>query len=134
MRCWGKSWVLPGKSAPATRALCTFWNRPLRDLVLRASQVPPRALGNVRMRVGEGFTGWVAQHQSLVTLDSRASADPRFKSVSGLVEDTYEAFLSVPIVAGGKVIGVINVHHRDPHEHTAEEIAAVTVIGEQTGS
>jgi len=104
------------------------------DLVLRASQVPHRGIGNLRMRVGEGVTGWVAQHQSPVALDSRASEDPRFKSVSGLVEDTYEAFLSVPIVTGGKAIGVINVHHRDPHEHTAEEIAAVTVIGEQTGS
>jgi signal transduction histidine kinase len=37
-------------------------------------------------------------------------------------------------VTGGKSIGVINVHHRDPHAHTAAEIAAVSFIGEQTGS
>ncbi|HEY2843422.1 MAG TPA: GAF domain-containing protein, partial [Bryobacteraceae bacterium] len=76
------------------------------DLVLRASQVPHRGIGNLRLQVGEGVTGWVAQHQSPVSLTSRASADPRFKSVSGLVEDTYEAFLSVPIVTRGKAIGV----------------------------
>jgi signal transduction histidine kinase len=54
--------------------------------------------------------------------------------VAGLVEDTYQAFLSVPVVTRGKAIGVINVHHRDPHEHSADEIAAVTFIGEQTAS
>ena len=50
------------------------------------------------------------------------------------MEDTYQAFLSVPVVTRGKAIGVINVHHRDPHEHSADEIAAVTFIGEQTAS
>jgi signal transduction histidine kinase len=104
------------------------------DFVLRASQVPHPRIGSLRMRLGEGITGWVAQHQSPVALSSRAFGDSRFKPVSGLVEDTYEAFLSVPVVTRGKAIGVINVHHRDPHEHSADEIAAVAFIGEQTGS
>ena len=46
------------------------------------------------------------------------AADRRFKRFPALMEDTYEAFLSVPLVSGGDVIGVINVHHREPHEHT----------------
>ena len=104
------------------------------DFVLRASQVPHPRMGTLRMQLGEGVTGWVAQHQSPVALSSKAAGDSRFKPVAGLVEDSYEAFLSVPVVTRGKSIGVINVHHRDPHEHSADEIAAVTFIGEQTGS
>jgi signal transduction histidine kinase len=104
------------------------------DFVLRASQVPHPRIGNLRMRLGEGVTGWVAQHQSPVALSSKAFGDSRFKPISGLVEDSYEAFLSVPVVTRGKSIGVINVHHRDPHEHSTDEIAAVVFIGEQTGS
>ena len=104
------------------------------DLVLRASQVPHPRMGDLRMQLGEGVTGWVAQQQTPVALASKAFGDSRFKSVSGLVEDTYEAFLSVPVVTRGKSIGVINVHHHDPHEHSADEISAVTFIGEQTGS
>jgi signal transduction histidine kinase len=104
------------------------------DFVLRASQVPHPRIGNLRMRLGEGVTGWVAQNQSPVALSSKAAGDSRFKPVAGLVEDTYQAFLSVPVVTRGKAIGVINVHHRDPHEHSADEIAAVTFIGEQTAS
>jgi signal transduction histidine kinase len=104
------------------------------DFVLRASQVPHPRMGNLRMQLGEGVTGWVAQHQTPVALGSNAFEDTRFKSVSGLVEDSYHAFLAVPVVTRGKSIGVINVHHRDPHEHSADEISAVTFIGEQTGS
>jgi signal transduction histidine kinase len=85
------------------------------------------------MQLGEGVTGWVAQHQSPVALSSEAFRDSRFKPMPGLVEDTYQAFLSVPVMTRGKAIGVINVHHRDPHAHSPEEIAAVTLIGEQTG-
>jgi signal transduction histidine kinase len=104
------------------------------DFVLRASQVPHPRMGNLRMQLGEGVTGWVAKHQSPVALSSKAGGDSRFKPIAGLVEDTYQAFLSVPVATRGKSIGVINVHHRDPHEHSADEIAAVTFIGEQTAS
>jgi uroporphyrinogen-III synthase len=104
------------------------------EIVLRASQVPHAgALGELRMKIGEGVTGWVAAHRSVVALASNAAADPRFKRFQTLVEDTYEAFLSVPIVSGGESIGVINVHHRQAHEHTPDEIALVVFVGEQMG-
>src|SRR5271154_799795 len=109
-------------------------DRDTDEVVLRASQVPHvGALGNLRMKVGEGVTGWVAEHKSVVALSSRAGADARFKRFQTLVEDTYEAFLSVPLVSGGDVIGVINVHHRESHDHTADEIALLTFVGEQMG-
>lgn len=105
------------------------------EFVLRGSQVPHAAdLGNLRMKMGEGVTGWVAEHQSPVALASNAAADARFKIFPALIEDTYEAFLSVPLVNRGKAIGVINVHHREEHEHTDDEIATISFIGEQMGS
>ncbi|HLJ15380.1 MAG TPA: ANTAR domain-containing protein [Bryobacteraceae bacterium] len=104
------------------------------EIVLRASQLPhAAALGNLRMKMGEGITGWVAEHHSVVALSSKAVADQRFKRFPALIEDTYEAFLSVPLLNKGSVIGVINVHHREQHEHTPEEIALLTFVGEQMG-
>jgi uroporphyrinogen-III synthase len=104
------------------------------EIVLRASQVPHKAaLGTLRMKIGEGVTGWVAEHQSVVALSSNAAADHRFKRFPALIEDTYEAFLSVPLLNKGSVIGVINVHHRGRHEHTPEEIGLLTFVGEQMG-
>ena len=104
------------------------------EIVLRASQLPHDAeIGNVRMKMGEGITGWVAAHNSVVALPRNASADARFKPFSSLQEDTYQAFMSVPLVDSGEIIGVINVHHREPHQHSSDEVALVTFIGEQMG-
>jgi signal transduction protein with GAF and PtsI domain len=108
--------------------------RETNEIVLRASQVPHQTdIDNIRLKVGEGVTGWVVEHRSVVALAANAAADRRFKRFQALVEDTYEAFLSVPLVSGGDIIGVINVHHRDQHEHTPDEIALLTFVGEQMG-
>lgn len=108
--------------------------RETGEIVLRASQVPhAQDLGNIRMKMGEGLTGWVAEHKSVVALSSHASRDQRFKRFQALVEDTYEAFLSVPLVTSGDVIGVVNVHHRQAYKHSSDEIALLTFIGEQMG-
>jgi uroporphyrinogen-III synthase len=104
------------------------------EIVLRASQVPhAKDLGELRLKIGEGVTGWVAEHKSVVALGSNAAADPRFKRFQTLIEDTYEAFVSVPIVSGGETIGVINVHHRESHTHSPEEVSLLVFIGEQMG-
>ncbi len=104
------------------------------DIVLRASQLPHDAeIGSVRLNIGEGIAGWVAQHKSAVALSSRAFADSRFKLFTSLIEDTYEALVSVPLVRGGEVIGVLNVHHREAHEHTPDEISMLCFLGEQMG-
>jgi signal transduction protein with GAF and PtsI domain len=104
------------------------------EIVLSASQLPHAAeIGKIRLKMGEGVTGWVALHKSVVALPSNASADSRFKSFQALPEDTYEAFLSVPLMTGGELIGVINVHHREKHSHTPDEVALLTFVGEQMG-
>jgi signal transduction protein with GAF and PtsI domain len=109
-------------------------DRQSNEMVLRASQLPHAAdLGNLRIKMGEGVTGWVAEHKSIVTLDCNAFADPRFKRFQALIEDTYEAFLSIPMVSGGDLIGVINIHHRQERKHTREEISVMAFIGEQLG-
>ena len=104
------------------------------EIVLRASQLPHASeIGSIRMHMGEGITGWVAQHRSVVALGSKAWSDARFKAFQALPEDTHEAFLSVPLISNGGLIGVINIHHRQPHPHSPEEIALVSFIGEQMG-
>ena len=126
-----------GLAAQATACdacLIYLFDRNSNEMVLHASQVPHAAdLGKLRIKVGEGVTGWVAEHRSAVALGKNAFDDPRFKHFQTLIEDTYEAFLSVPLVSAGDLIGVIKVHHRLPHEHTREELAVMKFIGEQLG-
>lgn len=104
------------------------------EIVLSASQLPHDAeIGTVRMKMGEGITGWVAVHNSVVALSKDASKDARFKTFQNLPEDTFQSFLSVPLVNQGELVGVINVHHREAHQHTSDEVALITFIGEQMG-
>ena len=103
-------------------------------LVLCASNTPhPSTIGKLRLRLNEGLTGWVARERRLLAISREAYNDPRFKHFGELPEDSYEAFLSAPVIARNRVVGVINVQHRLPHPHTGSEMEVLTTVGEQVG-
>ena len=85
------------------------------------------------MRWNEGLTGWVARERRLLAISREAYKDPRFKTFGELPEDSFEAFLSAPVIARNRVVGVINVQHRLPHQHTGSEMEVLTTVGEQVG-
>jgi len=104
------------------------------DLVLCASNTPhPSTIGKLRMKWSEGLTGWVAREHRMIAIAREAYKDPRFKAFRELEEDTFEAFLSAPIIARNRVVGVINIQHRAPHQHTGGEMEVLTTVGEQIG-
>jgi uroporphyrinogen-III synthase len=105
------------------------------DLVLRASKTPhPDVVDRLTLRVGQGITGWVAEHRQLVAVGRHAFEDPRFQTFNELPEDRYEAFLSVPVLSRGKPVGVINLQHRQPHTHSQREIQLISTIGFLVGA
>src|SRR6187455_2776623 len=105
------------------------------DLVLRASKRPHAdVVDRLTLRVGEGITGWVAEHRQPVAVGRHAFEDPRFQTFNELPEDRYEAFLSVPVLSRGKLVGVINLQDRRPHQHSRREIQLVSMIGFLVGA
>jgi uroporphyrinogen-III synthase len=105
------------------------------DLVLRASKNPhPEVVDRLKLRVGQGITGWVAEHGEPVSVSGNAQADPRFRFFHELPEDTYEAFLSVPLMCRGRVMGVINLQHRLPHVYNRRQIQLISAIGFLVGA
>jgi two-component system, response regulator PdtaR len=114
---------------------CLLYLLDGQELVLCATNHPrPEAIGNVRLKLGEGLTGWVARERRLLSISREAYLDPRFKLFTDLPEDAYEAFLSAPILMRGRVAGVINVQHRETHTHTGGEMELLNTVGEQIGS
>ena len=104
------------------------------QLVLFASSDANRAsIGKVRLRIDERLTGWVARERRLLAISREAYNDPRFKFFKDLPQDTFEAFLSVPIISQGKVVGVINVQHREARLHSGSDMEMLSTIGEQVG-
>jgi len=104
------------------------------ELVLCASNQPhPAEIGRLRLKLSEGLTGWVARERRVLAISREAYKDPRFKAFRNLPEDAYEAFLSAPVIARNRVVGVINVQHRAPHQHSGAEMELLATVGELVG-
>ncbi|MBI3009490.1 MAG: GAF domain-containing protein, partial [Candidatus Omnitrophica bacterium] len=118
----------------ADAGLLYLLDEHLERLELRASRpAHPESIGRIALQIGEGLTGWVAKERRAIVINRQAFADPRFKTFQQLPEDRYEAFLSVPITDRDRLIGVINVQHRQPHRYSVETVALVETIGRLVG-
>ena len=105
------------------------------ELVLRASKNPhAEVVDRLKLRLGQGITGWVAEHKEPAVITERAGSDPRFKLFNELPEDRFEAFFSVPLVSRGRLVGVINVQNRDPYHYNEREVGLVSTIGFLVGA
>src|SRR6266849_2994890 len=88
---------------------CLIYVMEGEELVLRASKnAHPDVVDRLKLRVGQGITGWVAEH--------------------------HEPVLSVPLMCRGRVMGAINVQHRRPHVHKRKEIRLISAIGFLVGA
>ena len=104
-------------------------------LVLRASKNPHADIvDQLGVEVGQGITGWVAEHREPVAIAANASNDPRFKAFKNLAEDHFEAMLCTPILCASKVVGVINLQHRLSYQHSEIEVRLLSMIGILVGA
>ncbi len=98
------------------------------ELVLTATNgLNQRAIGRARMRLGEGVTGWVAQRRRPLPVPDVAR-EPRFRWVDGVDEKRFTSMLSVPIVAGPRVVGVLNVQTVAARDFTAADLDFLSAI------
>lgn len=105
------------------------------QLVLRASKNPHSdVVDHLGISLGQGITGWVGWHREPVVIPAQALQDPRFKRFRNLPEDSFEAFLSVPILCRSKLVGVINLQHRKPYQYTEQEVRLLSAVGYLVGA
>jgi uroporphyrinogen-III synthase len=104
-------------------------------LVLRASKNPHTDLvDKLGVHLGQGITGWVAEHREPVAIPSNASNDPRFMIFRNLPEDHFEAILCTPVLCASKVVGVITLQHRLTYHHKANEVKLLSTLGFLVGA
>jgi two-component sensor histidine kinase len=102
------------------------------ELVLRAADEEARAMvGKIRLKVGEGITGWVAREKRHVAVPREAYKDHRFKFFPEMREREYESILAVPLLHDNEVIGVINVRTHRPHEYSRNQVRILSNIAAQ---
>ena len=104
------------------------------EAVLQASQNPHKEkLGKIRMKIGEGITGWVAKNKETVVIGEKAYQDKRYVMFDVLPEDKFEAFLSAPIIYKKKVVGVINVQYTKKKKFNSEIVDLLETIARLVG-
>jgi GAF domain-containing protein len=117
-----------------------LYDKNTDDLTLRATRgLNTAAIGQVRIAMGAGITGWAAQEGRPVAVHD-VRREPRFQYEPTLDEAPFLAMLAVPIVlfsaerfhvGADKLQGVISIQTYGPRDFTPEEINFVeTVAGE----
>lgn len=102
-----------------------------RSLTL-AGATPPfdEYVGQVHLRLGDGVSGWVAQHREPVVITSDKEGDPRYVPIAALRGSDFTSMASVPMETGlGGLVGVLNVHTIARRDFTARDIELLLAIG-----
>jgi sugar diacid utilization regulator/putative methionine-R-sulfoxide reductase with GAF domain len=102
-----------------------------REMLLTATNgLNENMVGKVKMKVGEGITGWVAETRSPAVV-ADVSRDPHWKWVPGFDEDRFHSMLSVPIESGPRLVGVLNAQAAELREFNAGDIDFLRAIAGQ---
>jgi phosphotransferase system enzyme I (PtsP) len=82
-------------------------------------------VGRVRLDIGEGITGFAAEHARPVSVDV-GHEERVFKPVPGIGEERFPAYVAVPMRVAGQVVGVLVLQRRAAHPFDANEVALAT--------
>ena len=82
---------------------------------------------STRLSVGQGLVGEIAAGAAPLNL-ADASAHPKFVYRPETGEEIYNSFVGVPILQGGKVIGVLVVQGKLAREYTSEQVEVLQTI------
>jgi len=102
----------------------------LRDgmLELFATEgLKPSAVHKTTLRIGEGLVGQIAQLARPVAL-SEARSHPNFAARPETGEEDYHSLMGVPVLRGGRVVGVLVLQNRINRDYSADEIEAMQTI------
>ena len=87
----------------------------------------PEAVHRTRLRVGEGLVGVIAATaRPLALADAQSHPDFAYRPETG--EEIYHSLMGVPILRGGRVLGVLVVQNRSLRHYTEDEIEVLQTI------
>jgi uroporphyrinogen-III synthase len=110
--------------------VCTIYLSEGDHFVLQAS------LGHVSevdVRVARK-SGSINPRLSTVLISERAYSDPRFLLFNNRFDGRCEAFLSVPMVSGDRLVGVINIQNHTRQQYTDREVDLLSTLGLMVGT
>jgi signal transduction histidine kinase len=100
----------------------------LRRVVL-AGATPPfdEQVGTVQLALGEGIAGWVAKFGQPAVVPDKWK-DRRYRYIPELRGEDFHSMVSVPMIARGRVVGVLNVHSRAARNYSDDDLALLNQV------
>ena len=80
----------------------------------------------LRVALGEGITGWVAEHRIAQNLGD-AAADPRANTIPGTEDDLDESMLLAPMVFDDQVLGVLVLSKLGLNQFTDDDLRLLVI-------
>ncbi|PWE16885.1 phosphoenolpyruvate--protein phosphotransferase [Marinicauda salina] len=110
-------------------AVCSIYLvRPSGALELSATHgLKPEAVHSVRLRPDEGLVGLVARSARPLPVED-APAHPSFSYKAETGEEPFRSFVGVPILRGGRLVGVLTTQTRAKRPTTEEEIETLQTV------
>jgi diguanylate cyclase (GGDEF)-like protein/excisionase family DNA binding protein len=106
------------------------WERNLCEPIAFTREMldgnPDDAVELLRVHVGEGFTGWVAEHGEPLLIND-ALDDDRGKTIDG-TEDVPESMLVVPMLYEGRALGVIVLSQLGFNRFTDDDLQTMSIF------
>jgi len=87
----------------------------------------PEAVHKTRIRVNQGLVGLIAAQARPVAL-ADAQSHPNFAYFPETGEEVYRSLMGVPIMRGGRILGVLVVQNRTQRNYTEEEVEALETV------
>ena len=109
--------------------VCSIYlRRASGDMELFATEgLDPSAVHVTRMKPGEGLVGEIMRGGRPLSL-SDAPSHPAFSYRPETGEDPFHAFLGVPLLRGGRTVGVLVVQNRTERVYLEEEVEDLQII------
>src|SRR5207244_564789 len=95
---------------------CTIYAMDGDQLTLRASsRFRVASLPEAALTVGQGLAGWVARRGQTLAIPN-LSDEPRWHAQIGHQREHLASYLAVPLKAGRRTVGVIEIYTQQPRE------------------
>ena len=116
-------------AASMVAEVCSIYlRRAPGDLELFATEgLAPEAVHVTRLKAGEGLVGEIVRLGRPLNL-SNAPAHPTFAYRPETGEDPFHAFLGVPLLRGGRAIGVLVVQNKTARTYSEEEVEDLQIV------
>jgi signal transduction protein with GAF and PtsI domain len=114
---------------------CLTYVRQGEELVLWVWKHSDRqAVDRSNLPLGRGITAFLAEHRIPIGISSDASESSQCKLLNQSSMTYCESSVSVPLLSRGRLVGIINLRHRQPHAYSMREIKLLSNVGFLVGA